>query len=128
MFGATKFVLRQQEAASELSLSNRKNDEKIDDMDEQFKNLSSLAVNIVSDSIQEIRTGTTTVKNPAEIRNFLNQIDLEYFRVIQAHIEKQKSQATFPSQTVTATPEQVAAGAPEEWQMPINFEITGFFE
>lgn len=129
MFSATRSLIRQQQATAEITMSSRQADEKIAELDDQMKSLSSVSINMVADSISEILTQDGfSIKNAGEIRQFLNQLDLAYFRAIQKHIEDQKALISFKPIQITSTAEQIAAGAPETWTANIQFNINNFFE
>ena len=129
MFSATRSLLRQQQATAEITMSNKQTDEKIAELDDQMKSLSAVSINMVTDSISEILNDSgLSIKNPGEIRQFLNQLDLAYFRAIQKHIEDQKARISFKPLEITSTAEQMAAGAPETWSANIQFNINNFFE
>jgi len=129
MFSATRSLIRQQQATAEITMSNRQADEKIAELDDQMKTLSSVSINMVADSISEILTQDGfSIKNAGEIRQFLNHLDLAYFKAIQKHIEEQKSLISFKPIQITSTAEQIAAGAPETWAANIQFNINNFFE
>jgi len=129
MFSATRSLIRQQQATAEITMSNRQADEKIAELDDQMKTLSTVSINMVADSISEILTQDGfSIKNAGEIRQFLNQLDLAYFRAIQKHIEDQKALIGFKPIQITSTAEQIAAGAPETWAANIQFNINNFFE
>lgn len=129
MFSATRSLIRQQQATAEITMSSRQADEKIAELDNQMKSLSTVSINMVVDSISEILTQDGfSIKNAGEIRQFLNQLDLAYFKAIQKHIEEQKALISFKSIQITSTAEQIAAGAPETWAANIQFNINNFFE
>lgn len=129
MFSATRSLIRQQQATAEITMSSRQADEKIAELDNQMKSLSTVSINMVVDSISEILTQDGfSIKNAGEIRQFLNQLDLAYFKAIQKHIEEQKALISFKSIQITSTAEQIAAGAPETWSANIQFNINNFFE
>lgn len=129
MFSATRSLIRQQQATAEITMSNRQADEKIAELDDQMKSLSTVSINMVADSISEILTQDGfSIKNAGEIRQFLNQLDLAYFKAIQKHIEEQKALISFKPIQITSTAEQIAAGAPETWAANIQFNINNFFE
>ena len=129
MFSATRSLIRQQQATAEITMSSRQADEKIAELDDQMKSLSTVSINMVADSISEILTQDGfSIKNTSEIRQFLNQLDLAYFRAIQKHIEDQKALIGLKPIQITSTAEQQAAGAPETWSANIQFNINNFFE
>ena len=128
LFLATKQIIKQQQLASDITTSSSSNDEKINELDTQMKSLGNISVNMIGDSIRKVSTDEFTTENSNEIKQFIAMIDLEYFRSIQAHVDAQKEKLTFKTQTVYATPEQELIGAPKSWEVPINFNLSTFFE
>ena len=128
MFSTTRQLMKQQQQSEKLNSSDQDIDVKINDMDAQLKNLSSLSVNMAVDSIKNISIpdGYSTDR-PSDIRQFVSQLDLEYYRAIQKHLEEQKKKISFQPVECTSTPEQITAGAPETWQATISFSSTNFF-
>lgn len=126
LFSITKQIIKQQQAADEINRTSQLNDQKIDQLDEQMKQLANLSVNMVADSISKITVGTFTTENPSEIRQFVNNIDVEYFKAIQNHIENQKNNLLVKPQIVVATEEQIQQGAPAQWEVPVQFDLTNF--
>jgi hypothetical protein len=128
LFSTTKLMLRHQQAAERLSESDQNPDEKLDNMGMQLKDLSGITVGIVADSIVSISTSADyQITSANEIRQFVNQLDLEYFRVIQKHLEAQKKTQAFADIQCMATETELALGAPESWAAEINFSIANFF-
>lgn len=128
MFSVTRQIIRQQQVTVDISKNNQAGDEKIDQLDEQMKTLADITVNMVAESISQIKFEGFSTENPAEIKNFINNIDLDYFKAIQQHIETQKEKINFAPITVKATDEQIKQGAPESWVVPVQFDLTNFFE
>lgn len=126
MFSITKQIIKHQQATDDISRNSQPNDQKIDQLDEQMKHLATLSINMIADSIVKITAGEFSTENPAEIRQFVNNIDVEYFKAIQNHIETQKNKLSFKPQTVQATDEQIQLGAPSQWSAPIQFDLTNF--
>jgi hypothetical protein len=126
MFSVTKQILKHQQATLEISNNSQPTDQKIDQIDDQMKHLATLSVNMVADSIVKISIGDYSTENPAEIRQFINNIDVEYFKAIQTHIEQQKNKMTFKPQTVIATEEQIQQGAPAQWEATVQLDFSNF--
>lgn len=126
MFSITKQIIKHQQTTDEISRNNQSNDQKIDQLDEQMKHLSALSINMIADSIVKITAGEFSTENSAEIRQFINNIDVEYFKAIQSHIENQKNKLSFKAQPVQSTEEQIQQGAPAQWSAPIQFDLTNF--
>jgi hypothetical protein len=127
MFAVTRQLIKQQQIAENISKQDNDNEEKIDAMDQQLKTLSNIGVNTVVEGIRSIRCGDYFTDRPSDIRQFIQQIDLEYFNAIRKHIEGQKKLSQFATVNCVATPEEAAAGAPDSWQATVEFNLTNFF-
>ena len=128
MFAATKQILKQLQNTNDLVRTEQSNDQKIDQLDQQIKSLAQISISMIADSVSKITVGDFSTENPAEIKNFINNIDWQYFQAIQQHIEDQKNKITFAPITITATELQIQQGAPAQWTVPVQFDLTNFFE
>jgi hypothetical protein len=128
LFAATKQIIKQQQLATEITTGSSSNDEKINELDTQMKSLGNISVGMIADSIRKISTDDFITENSSEIKQFVNVIDLEYFKAIKLHVDAQKEKLVFKTQIVHATTEQELFGAPKSWEVPISFNLSNFFE
>ena len=109
------------------------NDEEISDgeklfkFNSSFKKLTDLTVNTLTQSIVEITVGDDTVTNPAHIQEFVDNADKTFFTSITDHLDNQKKKFSIEPLKVNSTDEDVAAGAPKNWEVPITFDQANFF-
>ena len=82
---------------------------------------------MVIKSVVSIDTPEGKVTDKGLITEFFNNADRESFNAILNHLEKMKENSTLKPMKVRATPEEVAAGAPEEYEIPITFDQSNFF-
>jgi hypothetical protein len=128
LFNTTKQLIKQQQISQKMIDGNQSNDEKIAELDNQMKSLGNINVNVVIDSIRNISSNDGfSTNNANEIRQFVTQIDLEYFRAIMKHLDEQKKKVGFRSVTVVSNADQLSAGAPESWQAEVTFVLSNFF-
>lgn len=92
-----------------------------------FKKLTDLTIGLVTKSVIAIDTPEGKVTDKAFISEFFSNADRSTFDAILKHLEKMKSESTLKPMTIRATPEEVAAGAPEEYEIPITFDQSNFF-
>jgi len=92
-----------------------------------FKKLTDLTVGLVVNSISAINTPDGPVTNKAYITEFFNNADKDTFDKILKHLEKMKEQTSIKPLKVRATSEEIAAGVPEEYDVPITFDQSNFF-
>ena len=109
------------------------NDEEISDgeklkrFNKSFKTLTDLTVNTLTQSIIEITVGDDTVANPLHIAEFVDNADKNFFTTITEHLDAQKAKFSIEPMKVKSSEEDIAAGAPAEWSIPITFDQSNFF-
>ena len=74
-----------------------------------------------------IETANDQVTDPKFIREFVNNADKTIFDKINQHISDLKKLNDLKPVTVRSTEEQQEAGAPAEYEIPINFNESDFF-
>lgn len=128
LFNTTRHIMKQQHRAETLINSASEPDEKLQEISQQLKTIANFTVNTLADSVRSISTlSGYQSQNPAEIRDLMSKLDLEYFRAIRSHLETQKKNAGFKPMTRTATAAMQAAGAAETYQVEIAFNLNNFF-
>ena len=109
------------------------NDDAMDDttklqrFNTSFKKLTDLTVNMMSKSIAKLSVGDTEVTSEAHIEEFINNVDKEFFTSITKHLEVQREKFSIKPIKTTSSQEDIDAGAPEEWEVPITFDQSNFF-
>lgn len=109
------------------------NDEKIPDQEklarfnQSFQKLTDLTVTSLSRSIVSIAFGDTEVTNAAHIDEFIQNADKEFFQAVLKHIEDQRDTFALEPLKVTSSDEDVTAGAPKNYTVPITFDQSNFF-
>ena len=101
--------------------------EKLSRFNTSFKKLTDLTVTTLSRSITSISIGDTTVTNPSHIEEFVNNADKQFFTSITTHLDEQKTKFQIAPIPVHSSEEDIAAGAPEKWEVPITFDQSNFF-
>ncbi len=101
---------------------------KLERFQKSFANLTDINQNILIDSVISITPdGGEKVSNPAYLKEFLEGCDASTFNEISDHIKAQKTKYTVKPLTVQATKEEIEAGAPESFDLPITFDQSNFF-
>lgn len=109
------------------------NDESISDENKlqafsnSFRKLTDLTIGMVVDSIVSIDTPDGKVSNKNFIIDFFNNSDKSMFDIILKHLEKMKSSSSIKPLKVISTAEDIAAGVPAEFEVPITFDQSNFF-
>tara|TARA_B110000977_G_scaffold172520_1_gene224946 strand:- start:293 stop:1174 length:882 start_codon:yes stop_codon:yes gene_type:complete len=109
------------------------NDDEMDDatklsrFNASFKKLTDLTVTMMSKSIASLTIGDTEVTNQDHISEFIDNVDKEFFKDITDHLEKQRIKFAIEPIKVNSSDEDIAAGAPKTWEVPITFDQSNFF-
>jgi hypothetical protein len=101
--------------------------EKLAKFSESFAKLTRMTVGMISNSIAKIQVDDTEVTEPMFIKEFIDNADKEFYNQITEHLELQKSKFQVKPLRVVAEPEEVEAGAPQEFEVPITFDQSNFF-
>lgn len=102
-------------------------DQKLQAFANSFKKLTDITVGLVVNSVVAIDTPEGKVTNKTFINEFFENADSTTFNTIVSHLEKMKEQSTIKPMKVRSTAEEIAAGAPEEYEIPITFDQSNFF-
>jgi hypothetical protein len=92
-----------------------------------FRKLTDLTIDLVVNSVSCIDTADGKVTDKKFIREFFANADRDTFEKIMKHLEKMKDDSKIKPLTVRSTPEDIEAGAPEEYEIPITFDQSNFF-
>lgn len=109
------------------------NDEKIPDQEklakfnESFQKLTNLTINSLSSSIVSVTIGDTVVTNADHIQEFIQNADKEFYQEVLKHIESQRDTFALEPLKVTSNDEDVAKGAPKNYEVAITFDQSNFF-
>jgi hypothetical protein len=102
--------------------------EKLSKFSESFLKLTKMTVGMITNSIAKIIVDDITVEEPLFIKEFVDNADKEFYNEITDHLEIQKEKFQIKPMKVVCEPEEVEAGAPEEFEVPITFDQSNFFE
>ena len=109
------------------------NDDEMDDATKlsrfniSFKKLTDLTVSMMSKSIAKLSIGDTVVTSQEHIAEFIDNVDKEFFKDITDHLEDQRKKFAIKPITVESTEEDIAAGAPKTFEVPVTFDQSNFF-
>lgn len=92
-----------------------------------FKKLTDLTINLVVNSISAIDTPEGKVTDKRYITEFFSNADKTLFDSVLKHLETMKEKTTIKPMKVRATEEDIAAGAPAEYEIPVTFDQSNFF-
>jgi hypothetical protein len=121
-------TFEEQRIFSIVNSSEMADDEKLEAFNTSFNKIRDITFGMVSNSIIKITTPDgEEVTQPSFISDFLNNSDKGLFKALEAHINEQKKQFDVPPMEVKSTEEQIKAGAPETFEVPITFDQSNFF-
>ena len=102
-------------------------EEKIKRFQASFSKLTDINIQMVSASVASIRVDGQVVTDKTQIQEFLENTSKEFYQTIIDQSTKQKDNFTIPPVEMTATPEEIKAGAPETYKVPVLFDQANFF-
>ncbi len=110
------------------------NDDNIDDatkvakFQESFRKLTEININTIIESVVAIQPdGEDPVTNKKHLTEFLQGAEARVYNQIKDHIEAQKDKFTQKPVQVASEDEEVEAGAPKVYDVPIQFDQSNFF-
>lgn len=101
--------------------------EKLSKFSESFSKLTQMTVGMITRSIAKIVVDDTEVTDPRFIKEFIDNADKEFYSQITDHLEIQREKFQIKPLKVISEPEEVEAGAPEQFEVPITFDQSNFF-
>lgn len=112
---------------------NMVNDENISDekklemFNTSFNNLTKVTVELLSESIYKIVTSEAEVTDKKFIAEFVANADKDICQKVQTHLTELKEHNDLKPLEFTSTDEQREMGAPEKYNIPVNFNDSDFF-
>jgi hypothetical protein len=112
----------------ELIRNNEMTDEeKLQRFQRSLTKLTDLNVSMVSDTVASIKVDGQLVTDKAMIKDFIENAEKNFFQSILDHLEIQRQAFALPTITVQSSEEERKEGAPEEYQIPVQFDTANFF-
>ena len=102
-------------------------EEKLKLFSESFNSLTKVTVDLVAETIFQIQTPEGLVTDQHWIKELINNADKDIFKTVQDHLNELKSHNDIKPLSFQSTPEQIALGAPETYEVPVNFNNSDFF-
>ena len=101
--------------------------EKLAKFNVSFKKLTELTIKTLSRSIISITIGDESVTNVVHIDEFINNADKNFYTTITDHLDVQKNKFSIAPIAVKSPDEDIAAGAPVKYEVPVTFDQSNFF-
>lgn len=127
IFDNSRTAFKQARLAYQLAENDLIDDSKVKDIDDAIKNLSLVQINLIRDSIEKISFEGAEITAPKEIENALFNLDVEYFKAITNYVVELRQKFGFKPVTVVSTPEEIAQGEPESYDIEVSFSQSDFF-
>ena len=120
-------TFEEQRLATVVQDKDMPEEEKIKRFQASFSKLTDINIQMVSASVASIRVDGQVVTDKTQIQEFLENTSKEFYQTIIDQSTKQKDNFTIPPVEMTATPEEIKAGAPETYKVPVLFDQANFF-
>lgn len=109
------------------------NDETLEDekklelFNQSFSNLTKVTVDLMAESVFKVIVGNEEVTDRKYINEFVSNCDKDIFKTLQDHLNNLKEHNGIKPLKFETTQEQRDAGAPDTFEVPINFNDSDFF-
>ena len=109
------------------------NDDKMDDQTkinlfhQSFSKLTDITIGLVSNSVTSIEVEGQTVSDPAHIKEFITNADKEFYNAVVNHVTSQRAGFSIKPVQIISTEEDLKAGAPVKFEVPVTFDQSNFF-
>ena len=121
-------TFEQQKIFTQVSQSDMSAEEKTKRFTDSFKILSELNMNLLINNINSIILPSgESVNNREQIRRFIENADAKLVKEIETKLIDIRQQGSIKPFKVRATEEQIKAGAPATYEVPITFDNANFF-
>lgn len=103
-------------------------DDKIKMFKESFAKLSNSTVGMIAASISHIDSINGSTDNPRHIKEFIDNVDKEVFKLIQNHLDLMKDRNSVKPMVISVTDEMREKGVQGETvEIPLVFDASTFF-
>jgi uncharacterized protein Smg (DUF494 family) len=109
------------------------NNDKLDDQTkinmfhESFRKLTDLTIQMVVNSVVSVEADGVAVDDPKFIAEFIAKADKNFYTSIVDHVTEQRKGYSIKPLKVISTEEDIKAGAPKEFEVPVTFDQSNFF-
>jgi hypothetical protein len=100
---------------------------KVDLFHQSFRKLTDITISMVSRSVVSIEVDGQLVNDQAHIKEFIANADKSFYAAVMEHVGKQRDSFAIKPIKVISTPEDIKAGAPATFEVPVTFDQSNFF-
>jgi len=116
-----------QKTMQSISNADLTDEKKLELFNQSLSKLTELTVEMIAESVFYVKTPDEFVEDRNFIREFIQNADASLIQKIQDLINENKKTIGILPMTVYATEEQILAGAPESYELPITMDNSNFF-
>jgi len=102
-------------------------EQKLEIYNQGLASMSDITLDLTVESIKSIEIPGTNVREREFIREFLDNADKDVYKKIQDHITLMRDTNSLKPITIRSSEEQIAAGAPETYLLPVTMDNSDFF-
>ena len=103
------------------------NQTKVDMFHKSFRKLTDITINMVSRSVVSIEVDGQIVSDQKHINEFIANADKNFYTAVIEHVTKQRESFSIKPMKINSTPEDIKAGAPQQFEVPVTFDQSNFF-
>ena len=121
-------TFEQQKMFAQVQNSDLPTEEKTKRFGESFNQLNAVNTNLLIENIAKITLPDgTTVEQADYIKEFVANADAKLIKQLEQHLIEIRQQGSIKPFKVDASEEQIKAGAPASYDVPITFDNANFF-
>jgi len=121
-------TFEQQRMYSQVNQSQMTDEEKTAKFQEAFKKLTQLNHGLLLGNISKIiMTDGTEVVDPVHIKEFVDNAPSQLIKELETKLSEVRKQGSVKPIVVQSTEDQIKAGAPTSYEVPIAFDNSNFF-
>lgn len=121
-------TFEQQKIYSQVAQSDMTTEDKTKKFMDGFKILSELNMDLLVGNIDLIRMPTgESVNDKEHIKQFIQNADARMIKELETKLAEMRQQGSIKPIRIKATEEQIKAGAPVSYDVPITFDNANFF-
>jgi hypothetical protein len=121
-------TFEQQRLYAQVSQSNLSDEEKAKQFTSGFKQLSELNTSLLVNNIDSIILPTgESVSDSAQIKDFINNANSTTVKELEEKLVDMRLQGSIKPLKIKATEDQIKAGVPATYEVPLTFDNSNFF-
>jgi hypothetical protein len=125
--GAALRTFEAQRMMQNVTDNSLSEEQKIEILNQSFDAIANINVDLVINSVVAIETADALVEDKAFIYDFLQNADKDIFEKVQEHLTRMRAASTLKPLRFEATDDQITAGAPSTYELPIQMDNADFF-